>query len=84
MYLSGSNVCIGVCPGKMSIYVCVCVYLSNKAVNACVCPVKDVVFILFSAQVGGEGTAHDEVVLRQPAALHPGNPRAQTQVCTVS
>ena len=61
--------CVCTCPSND-----VCLYLSNKDMNVC----------MFPAQVGGEGIAHDEVVLRQPAALHPGDPRAQTQVCTVS
>ncbi len=37
-----------------------------------------------SCQVGWEGAPHDETVLWQPSALHPGSPGAPAQVCTVS
>lgn len=49
-------------------------YDAERLLNVCVCVV----------QVGREGAAHDEAVLRQPAALHPGSPGTPAQVCTVS
>lgn len=48
-----------------------------------VCTLVLTVFGWF-CQVGWEGAAHDEAVLRQPAALHPGSPWTPAQVCTVS
>jgi len=46
----------------------VCGVCACSQVKTCVC------VVWLSAQVGREGVADDEALLRQPAALHPGDP----------